>query len=739
MSNIVGEIKTPLIIDVDVKEVGATGKSAYRIWQEQGNVGTEEDFLLAIKGPQGDKGEKGDPGVQGIQGEKGDPGVQGIQGVQGEQGIPGVQGVQGEQGIPGVQGVQGVPGEKGEPGEPGIQGIQGIQGIPGEKGDPGVQGEKGDPGTTLFTELLDGPGAFTGNAGKAVKVKETEDGLEFGEASSGYIPEFSSGYTLADDFQSNARTFITEALGWTRGDHIYSNDGNVDFGSTEPASLQPNYLRIALDAPTDGKLYFKHVYGVYEDGSPHNLVFFKVDGVTMFSSNNSAPVWNQFSEAFPDGLVFTAGAHVLEWSTQGSAEFYRSAMYAIDDLRVVFNGNSGAAAVQQSADKLLAVSEDGSHVTFVDKPSIAGEDSPGLVTGKARTLEAVEAAIDQSTGKIYVDVPAYNAYNGPRKDYYVNAIRVFNTVGVLWERGVVDEWDSMAEQMISYTAMRSAVITNEANSLEVSAYLYYAGYFKLAYKILMDEPIYGPPIGKVSWVDKNGATQTSYLYIGSPAFETFSVYLDKLGDNTVTIEVLPNANGARIVLEWVAFPLSQVTGVAALASNLGKLVSVSTSEFEGELGLQFIDAPEVAQATDTTLGTVKAKAKTTETTEVAIDTETGKLYVPESSSGGSISAPIVAVTESKSILLSDKDTVQKCVSTSPIVITVPIDEACSVGTEIVFIRYGASTVSFVAAEGKVINSLGGNKFISGVYGAVTLKKMDTNEWVLIGSLSSDGS
>ena len=50
---------------------------------------------------------------------------------------------------------------------------------------------------------------------------------------------------------------------------------------------------------------------------------------------------------------------------------------------------------------------------------------------------------------------------------------------------------------------------------------------------------------------------------------------------------------------------------------------------------------ELPQATETTLGGIKAKAKTTETGEVAIDAATGKLYAPASSGG---------VTDAESIL-----------------------------------------------------------------------------------------
>ena len=43
-------------------EPGEDGKSAYEIWLEQGNTGTEQDFLDSLKG------EDGDPGTNGIDG-----------------------------------------------------------------------------------------------------------------------------------------------------------------------------------------------------------------------------------------------------------------------------------------------------------------------------------------------------------------------------------------------------------------------------------------------------------------------------------------------------------------------------------------------------------------------------------------------------------------------------------------------------------------------------------------------
>lgn len=122
---------------------GADGVSAYQIWLNQGNTGTESDFLLSLKGTDGvsldwrgawnstasyliddavsyngssyiaktantNKQPDTNPSDWDLWVSKGDQGEQGIQGIQGEQGIQGIQGIQGDQGIQGVAGADGV-------------------------------------------------------------------------------------------------------------------------------------------------------------------------------------------------------------------------------------------------------------------------------------------------------------------------------------------------------------------------------------------------------------------------------------------------------------------------------------------------------------------------------------------------------------------------------------------------------------------------------------------------------
>ena len=182
--------------DVFDGQDGADGLSAYQIWLNAGNTGTESDFLASLNGSDGVDGENGADGVSvthewegtvlkvtsasgtssvNLKGEKGDIGPEGPQGEKGEKGDTGVQGIQGEKGATGADGKDGtsvtitsvsessVDGgsnivefsngqtltiRNGSKGSQGIKGEQGIQGIQGEKGVQGEKGDKGDKGDT---------------------------------------------------------------------------------------------------------------------------------------------------------------------------------------------------------------------------------------------------------------------------------------------------------------------------------------------------------------------------------------------------------------------------------------------------------------------------------------------------------------------------------------------------------------------------------------------------------------
>lgn len=185
---------------------GIQGLSAYQVAVQHGFKGTEDEWLISLKGEKGEtgpKGDKGDTGERGPQGPQGQIGPQGPKGdtgsglnIKGEldsesqlpqEGVSGdawlisgnlyvyvgengnvesnpkwsnvgsIQGPAGPQGPVGPKGEQGEPGPKGEPGADGAPGAQGPKGNPGEKG------EKGDPGSDASVTKQNVEAVLTGD------------------------------------------------------------------------------------------------------------------------------------------------------------------------------------------------------------------------------------------------------------------------------------------------------------------------------------------------------------------------------------------------------------------------------------------------------------------------------------------------------------------------------------------------------------------------------------------------
>jgi hypothetical protein len=70
-------------------------------------------------------------------------------------------------------------------------------------------------------------------------------------------------------------------------------------------------------------------------------------------------------------------------------------------------------------------------------------------------------------------------------------------------------------------------------------------------------------------------------------------------------------------------------------------------------------------------------------------------------------------------------------------VTVPPNSSVAfpIGTIIEVARYGAGTVAIAAGAGVTIRSRGGLLSIGNQYGAVSLRKRATDEWVLVGDLA----
>lgn len=103
----------------------------------------------------------------------------------------------------------------------------------------------------------------------------------------------------------------------------------------------------------------------------------------------------------------------------------------------------------------------------------------------------------------------------------------------------------------------------------------------------------------------------------------YELEVDNIGSDEVTV-------GGRTLKQYTHAHIGN-NGGASWAVVVGG-GSMSKAEIEavltGELTSHSHAPYTLPQATDTTLGGIKAKAKTTESSEVAIDEATGKLYVP---------------------------------------------------------------------------------------------------------------
>lgn len=189
---------------------GVDGKSAYQVWLDSGNVGSEEDFLNSLVGPQGPKGEtglQGEIGPQGIPGNNGADGKDGISATHSWNGtvltITSASGtssadLKGDKGDRGPQGIQGTKGDKGDIGP------QGPKGETGPQGDKGDTGDKGDDGFSPIANVTQTQSGATititdKNGTTTTEIKNGKDGAN----GKNYSVEIVESTSNTQEIQSN--------------------------------------------------------------------------------------------------------------------------------------------------------------------------------------------------------------------------------------------------------------------------------------------------------------------------------------------------------------------------------------------------------------------------------------------------------------------------------------------------------------------------------------------------------
>jgi hypothetical protein len=99
--------------------------------------------------------------------------------------------------------------------------------------------------------------------------------------------------------------------------------------------------------------------------------------------------------------------------------------------------------------------------------------------------------------------------------------------------------------------------------------------------------------------------------------------------------------------------------------------------------------------------------------------------------------PINAQTQNYTLALTDNGKLITCNSTAALTLTLPPNNAVGfpVGAEIDVSQMGTGQVTIVPAGGVTLDSYGGKTNLAGRFAAATLKKLATNEWLLVGNLA----
>jgi len=95
-------------------------------------------------------------------------------------------------------------------------------------------------------------------------------------------------------------------------------------------------------------------------------------------------------------------------------------------------------------------------------------------------------------------------------------------------------------------------------------------------------------------------------------------------------------------------------------------------------------------------------------------------------------------TADYTLALADAQTLVYMNKATAVTLTIPTNASVAfpVDTQIDVVSYGAGDVSIAGAGGVTINSLSWNKKINWQYVWVTLKKVATDTWILIGNLKA---
>lgn len=236
-----------------------------------------------------------------------------------------------------------------------------------------------------------------------------------------------------------------------------------------------------------------------------------------------------------------------------------------------------------------------------------------------------------------------------------------------------------------------------------------------------------PPTGSTGWETNPPAvaggnylwTRTIVTYSDSTSVTSYSVArmgIDGSGAVSSVCNVLPDGNG-NVALNAATFgAVTSVCGVSPDAygdvllgvSDIGDAVATVCGVSPGANGNVVITASTIGAATVTD----------------------GKVTASQASSA------ISTKTADYTLVLADAGKMIMVNSSNDCLVTIPANSSVAfpIGTEIEIAKLGTGAVTIDASSGVTIDSLDSMTDIAGQYATVAIKKIATNEWLLVGAL-----
>ena len=395
--------------------LSGVGASAYAIWLEAGNVGTEQDFLdslVGATGPTGAAGATGSQGPIGPLGAAGATGWPGPLGIAGSAGATGATGPPGPAGATGATGPQGPIGLTGPTGAAGATGSQGPIGLTGPAGATGATGPQGDPGFVSLNGLTNPTQTFATDT----------TGTDFAISSSGTAHTFN----LPSSSASNRGLLL--AMDWTTFNNKVGGSGTSGYLSKfSGASTLSNSLvydtgtNLGVNTTTPDKaLTFKSTslplkgFSLDENGM---YLARQTDGgyVSFISLDATSSVSDLYWQIEAARTVWRRGGSSMAWMAASSFAYPTiDGYFSVNNILSKYIKSWGNEGVIYSADQNNDVANVGHKVIQGTRP---GSSTAGIMgwfydtTERARLTTAGNFGLNTTTPTSNIDINGANGYS----------------------------------------------------------------------------------------------------------------------------------------------------------------------------------------------------------------------------------------------------------------------------------------------------------------------------------------